>query len=1226
MRLLNFVCLLISVSVLLAIPGQINYQGKLTDADGVAINGTHNFVFGLYSTSTGGTALWQEAHASVSVQKGLFDVVLGETNPLPDALDFSAQYWLQITVDAEDLSPRIPLSSVPYAFRASIADSAANIDLDTLQAYSDTNHTHNLTLTGDITGSGTVSGTIATDLANNSVDWNELATPVQDSIVGNWVRLSPNTAQTDAGATPSIYINKTGVGELLLLQNSGTDRVKISNSGNDFSLIGPGGTKSIVSDSALTISANRGITMTIDADDNSGSSSLRILHDTGDTLFWISEANYIGIKPRTTEPSSSPRGGLYVNGNVTGTDTIYFYDGNDWEPMMTATMTSGNFILNRYSSEQIANFLIAGKGNVHNTADNDTAFIAREGGADGIGGYFRGGSSAGAVALIAERPTENNRAELGTADYGVYGEVNGSDESAVMGHNIASSGTDSAKGVIGVADGAGGTIHIGVQGNSSGATTNYGGFFSPIIGLAPQSSIPAGANGGLYVKDASPDSLYFYDGSGWTSIVTGAGNTQWEQTGTSPNRYKRPLFDGAGNDNVRIFETGALKGVYGRTYQDASNYALGYLGYYGNDIGGINRFIGIYGNSGVGANNVAVGGRYDANNYGYIGGNDRGVAGFGSSYGVYGESAVEGVRGVATGTIGGERGIFGYATGTGGSNIGVYGFNDATGPGDKVGVFGNAAGLAATGTRYGVQGLASGATTNYGIYGDIGGNPGYGVYGNAGAGQPYGYIGNSNYAVYGEYNPTTYGFIGGQVSGDDIAIRGNGTWSSGFFGDYNDSDCGERGIYAIGTIYGIFARDTTGGTTSADNFAYLGYREPTAPNTEYGIFASGLDYAGYFLGNVEIGGSTGNDARQYINRPSISEEASIRFQTAGSDDWFLGLDDPVSGYNNFQLYNYDAGSYVVTVENSTGNVGIGTTSPSNGKLVVSYSSTDIYGIYVSTPGYAIYGNAFGGGGGRGIIGAGGEIGVFGSYGDYTSSDTWGKLGFYDGTNYYGAYGYSYDSHSSNTNFGVRGRAGDNSNRNVGVFGDVGSMLVGAKNYGVWGDACGPDSAFGVYGCGHDADVGIGVYGSGCTYAVYGKYDAGTYGYLGGSSYGVYGRSSNTAGDAGVYAYNGGSGVWSALAYYSGSAFYAGYFNGDVHITGKLTAIGGVDPPYVLYDSETREAIKARIVKEVPKEKLTGAVLFWNGESKRFEVYLPTEGEFLDLQGNLLLKEEPLQLK
>ena len=91
-------------------------------------------------------------------------------------------------------------------------------------------------------------------------------------------------------------------------------------------------------------------------------------------------------------------------------------------------------------------------------------------------------------------------------------------------------------------------------------------------------------------------------------------------------------------------------------------------------------------------------------------------------------------------------------------------------------------------------------------------------------------------------------------------------------------------------------------------------------NKRVGIGTSSPD------GKLHIASSSG-DARVYIERPSTSDEASIRFQTAGSNDWFLGLDDPASGYNNFQLYNYDAGEYVVTVENNTGNVGIGTSSP-----------------------------------------------------------------------------------------------------------------------------------------------------------------------------------------------------------------------------------------------------------------------------------------------------------
>jgi hypothetical protein len=75
--------------------------------------------------------------------------------------------------------------------------------------------------------------------------------------------------------------------------------------------------------------------------------------------------------------------------------------------------------------------------------------------------------------------------------------------------------------------------------------------------------------------------------------------------------------------------------------------------------------------------------------------------------------------------------------------------------------------------------------------------------------------------------------------------------------------------------------------------------------------------------------------------------------------------------------------------------------------------------------------------------------------------------------------------------------------------------------------------------------------------------------------------------------------------------------GDIYCTGKLTSVGGNDPPYVLYNKETRKAIIERVAHEVPKDKLDGAVLFWNGDEMRFEVYMPERGEFRDLQGNLL---------
>jgi len=75
--------------------------------------------------------------------------------------------------------------------------------------------------------------------------------------------------------------------------------------------------------------------------------------------------------------------------------------------------------------------------------------------------------------------------------------------------------------------------------------------------------------------------------------------------------------------------------------------------------------------------------------------------------------------------------------------------------------------------------------------------------------------------------------------------------------------------------------------------------------------------------------------------------------------------------------------------------------------------------------------------------------------------------------------------------------------------------------------------------------------------------------------------------------------------------------GDIFCSGKLTSSGGVDPPYVLYDSETRNSVVERVRQEVPKEKQDGAVLFWNGDMTQFEIYLPATGEFLDILGNTL---------
>ncbi len=84
----------------------------------------------------------------------------------------------------------------------------------------------------------------------------------------------------------------------------------------------------------------------------------------------------------------------------------------------------------------------------------------------------------------------------------------------------------------------------------------------------------------------------------------------------------------------------------------------------------------------------------------------------------------------------------------------------------------------------------------------------------------------------------------------------------------------------------------------------------------------------------------------------------------------------------------------------------------------------------------------------------------------------------------------------------------------------------------------------------------------------------------------------------------------------------GHFSGDVGIEGKLTLYAGMDPPYLLLDSETRAGIANRVAREVPPSKRTGAALFWNAQTKQLEIYVASEGVFYNLAGKTLAAINP----
>jgi hypothetical protein len=119
------IMLLCAVPALAATPGLINYQGVLTDAAGQPLNGSHAIIFSIYPGASSTPASWVESHPAVTVVDGVFNVILGGVTPIPDSLFDATERWLGVKVDQNaEISPRARLTSVPWALRAAVADSA----------------------------------------------------------------------------------------------------------------------------------------------------------------------------------------------------------------------------------------------------------------------------------------------------------------------------------------------------------------------------------------------------------------------------------------------------------------------------------------------------------------------------------------------------------------------------------------------------------------------------------------------------------------------------------------------------------------------------------------------------------------------------------------------------------------------------------------------------------------------------------------------------------------------------------------------------------------------------------------------------------------------------------------------------------------------------------------------------------------------------------------------
>jgi hypothetical protein len=109
----------------------VNYQGRLSDSDGVPLDGTYGMSFALYDAATDGNLVWgPEEHTAVEVSDGLFSVGLGsKTSGGIPTTTWNGDRYLEITVGGETLEPRELIRSVPIAGMAlTVPDGAMGTD------------------------------------------------------------------------------------------------------------------------------------------------------------------------------------------------------------------------------------------------------------------------------------------------------------------------------------------------------------------------------------------------------------------------------------------------------------------------------------------------------------------------------------------------------------------------------------------------------------------------------------------------------------------------------------------------------------------------------------------------------------------------------------------------------------------------------------------------------------------------------------------------------------------------------------------------------------------------------------------------------------------------------------------------------------------------------------------------------------------------------------------
>jgi Protein metal binding site. len=165
-------------------PPTVRVQGSVSDRSGgtpVPANGTFQMTFRLYDAAVAGTLVATSGPSPVQVIGGLYNADVS----FPPESFSGGTLFLEVQVNAEILTPRIPVVSVPYAYVAAQATGVAPGGVNSASI-----------APGAVTSVGLAPGSVTPDKLAPCADGQILA-----HVAGAWV-CQPAAIVCDAGFTP----------------------------------------------------------------------------------------------------------------------------------------------------------------------------------------------------------------------------------------------------------------------------------------------------------------------------------------------------------------------------------------------------------------------------------------------------------------------------------------------------------------------------------------------------------------------------------------------------------------------------------------------------------------------------------------------------------------------------------------------------------------------------------------------------------------------------------------------------------------------------------------------------------------------------------------------------------------------------------------------------------------------------------------------------------------